>query len=31
MMHPGDVEKELLDPPGLRILKAFLHPDAPLP
>jgi len=29
-MRPGDVEKELLDPPGLRILKALLHPDAPL-
>ena len=31
MMHPGYVEKELLDPPGIRILKAFLPPDAPLP
>jgi hypothetical protein len=31
MMHPGDVEQKVLYPPGLRILKAFLHPDAPLP
>jgi len=31
MMHPGDVEQERLDSPGLRILKAFLHSDAPLP
>ena len=25
MMHPGDVEQELLDPPGLLIVKVFLH------
>jgi hypothetical protein len=25
MMHPGDVEQELLDPSGLRIVKVFLH------
>jgi hypothetical protein len=31
MMHPGDVEQELLDLPGLRIVKVFLHLDAPLP
>jgi hypothetical protein len=30
MMHPGDVEQELLDPPDLRIVKVFLHLDAPL-
>jgi hypothetical protein len=30
MMHPGDVEQELLDPPVLRIVKVFLHLDAPL-
>jgi hypothetical protein len=31
MMHPGDVEQELLDTPGLRIVKVVLHLDAPLP
>jgi hypothetical protein len=30
MMHPGDVEQELLDPPGLRIVRVFLHLDVPL-
>jgi hypothetical protein len=30
MMHPGDVEQKVLCPPGLRILKAFFHQDAPL-
>jgi len=33
MMHPGDVEQELLDPHVLPFLlmKAILHLDAPLP
>ena len=30
MMHPGDVEQELFDLPGLRIAKVFLHLNAPL-
>jgi hypothetical protein len=31
MMHPCDVEQELLDPPGLGIVMVLLHLDAPLP
>ena len=31
MMHPGDVEQELLYLPGLRIVKVFLQLGAPLP
>jgi hypothetical protein len=30
MMYPGDVEQKLLDPPGLRVVKVFLHLDVPL-
>ena len=29
--HPGDVEQELPDLPGLRIVTVILHLDAPLP
>jgi hypothetical protein len=31
MIHAGDVEQEMFDPSVLRVVKAFLHLDAPLP
>ena len=31
MVHPGDVEQELLDPLRFRIVKVTHHLDAPLP
>jgi hypothetical protein len=31
MMHPRDIDQQLLDPRGFGIVKRFPHPDAPLP
>jgi len=30
VMHAGDVEQELLDPPRLRVVQVFFQPGAPL-